>query len=232
MSSTTTNKPSPAQTAAPSPAPPSPGPAVGSKANKAAAPKKPEEKTDHFRRAVVVGFVFIVLIALMVLAKGLFTTPREARQQQAHSPVAEQTGPQLSNYEQSLAAYRANRQREASAPTQATPQGQEAEQHPEQISQQDADYLRQSWRQPMAIKNRGNDGVQQGSTQVQPQNPQQRPVQVAQPSLPSDLPNPEDIANRYRAAQERLARLRALQSQYQQQQQPTPLTPRQPTGAP
>ena len=41
-------------------------------------PKKPEQRTDHFRRAVVAVVVFVVLIGGLVLLKGIISPPRSA----------------------------------------------------------------------------------------------------------------------------------------------------------
>lgn len=184
--------------------------------------QKPEQKTDHFKKAVAAVLVFIVVIAAMVLLKGIISPPREIRREEVgRSPVQDPAPGGLSAYEQALAAHRANRQREA-------PEGQETghqrEQKPDTISQQDMEFVRQGWRQPMKILNRPDDGVTPGTSGTpRPAQPPQ-PVQPAPAAAPGQVPpmTPEEIVTRYQAAQEKLARLRALQQEQRRQMGVTP----------
>jgi hypothetical protein len=213
MSATTNN---------PQPQPPAQSGAQTS--TKGAAPaKKPEQRTDHFKRAVIAVVVFMVVIAAMVLMKGIISPPRENRREEVgHSPVPDASPASLSSYEQSLAAYRARQPREQAR----TPESRPKEERQEAVSQQDAEFIRQGWRQPMKVLNRPDDGVVPGTNTVprmaQPQPAQ--PAQIAPTTAPGQPPlmNPEELATRYQAAQERLARLRALQAQQRQQVGPNP----------
>ena len=196
------------------------------KPGKTGAPaQKPEQKTDHFKKAVAAVLIFIVVIAAMVLLKGIISPPREIRREEVgRSPVQDPAPGGLSAYEQALAAHRANRPREADQ-VQEGPRQQEGKQ--DAISQQDMEFVRQGWRQPMKILNRPDDGVPPGTSGTpRPAQPPQlpQPVQVAPVATPGQAPpmTAEEIVARYQAAQEKLARLRALQEEQRRRMGVTP----------
>ncbi len=182
--------------------------------------KKPEEKTDHFRRAVTVGVVFIGVIGCMVMVSGLLKHPKVRQDDQAgRAPIADQTpGGGLQSYDQSLAAYK-SAHREQPAPT-GQAQSANTDSGPPPADPGDLAYVRAAWRKPMLIKDRPADD--------HPNQPASQPRQGLAVPLPppgpglapqadavgaQTLQSPAQLAARYQAVEERLQRLRALQQQ-------------------
>jgi hypothetical protein len=151
---------------------------------------KPEIKTDHIRKAVVVIGGFLVAICLVVLIKGVISPPRQphASNDAAPAVAAPNGGAELSAYQEKLEQYRQSQGRADDRTGGASSSGAVTASSPE-----DASFVKQQLRLPMLVKDTG------------------QPNQPSEPAAPATAPPNPAMAQRLADLQKHLAEIHQQQ---------------------